>query len=136
MNGMRASSRVARPVRYMAMRSTLEECEAGNVVPQLVEPQPRLSWIAARLVHHAPLVTGEVLGLGLGAEVGAVLEEQEGAGVVGAVEGLPGDQRGVQAATFGQGQLGRQHGLDRPVVPGRHLDLAPLGGLALFSPVA
>src|SRR5579859_883632 len=27
----------------------------GDLIPQRIEPEPRLPWIIARLVHHAPL---------------------------------------------------------------------------------
>ena len=37
---------------------------------------------SSRLVHHAPLVARQVLGVGLVGEVGAVGEEEQGLGVV------------------------------------------------------
>ena len=38
-----------------------------NLVPEGVEPEPRLSGVAPGLVHHAPLVARQVL---VGCEIG------------------------------------------------------------------
>src|SRR6516164_7623830 len=49
---------------------------AGDVVPQLEQPEPGLAGVAAGLVHHAPLVAGEVLSVGPVVVVVAVRKEQ------------------------------------------------------------
>src|SRR5579875_2500313 len=68
--------------------------EARDVVPELVEPQPRLAGVAAGLVHDPPLVTEEVLGPGPVRVVAAVLQEEQGLGEVGPVEAVAGDEGG------------------------------------------
>ena len=90
--------------------------EAGYLVPESVEPQPRLARVAARLVHDAPLATGQVLGAGLLGEVLAVFQEQQRFGEVRAVEGLVGDQVGVERPAAGKAQLGCDYKRDRPVI--------------------
>ena len=71
----------------MAMRSMLSELlEPVHVVPHLEQPQPGLARVAAGLVHHAPLVAGQVLGGRQAVVVVAVGEEQQRLGEVGAVE--------------------------------------------------
>ena len=51
--------------------------ERRHLVPEGVEPHPRLARGVADLVHHAPLVTGKILGAGLILEVGPVGEQQQ-----------------------------------------------------------
>jgi hypothetical protein len=61
MNGMN-SSIVQMPVIRTAQMSTLAACEVaepGQVLPELVEPEPGLAGVAAGLVHDAPLAAGQ-----------------------------------------------------------------------------
>src|SRR6516164_8278522 len=114
---------------------------AGDVVPQLEQPQPGLAGVGAGLVHHAPGVAGQALGGGQAGVVLAVVEEQQRLGVVGAVELALGEQVGVDGAGAGQGELAGQHDRDRPVDAGRddrqaagELDLGQ-GGVVVGGPL-
>src|ERR1019366_4569429 len=89
--------------------------EARNLVPQGVEPEPGLTGVAAGLVHDPPLGTGEVIRRGLVREVLPVFEEEQGLGAVGPVEGLIGDEVGIEGSATGQGQLGGDELWYRPV---------------------
>src|SRR6266480_6455361 len=63
-----------------------------DLIPDGVEPQPRLARVAARLVHHSPLVAEQMLGFGAFCEQPAVAHEQQRLRVVGLEELSAGQQ--------------------------------------------
>src|SRR6266480_5413322 len=103
-----------------------------HVVPHLEQPQPGLAGVAAGLVHHPPIVTGQVLSGRQIVVVVAIRQEQQRLGEVGAVELALGEQVGVDRAAAGQGELAGQDDRDRAVVARRHhrvaVDELHLGG--------
>src|SRR6266540_3656397 len=98
--------------------------ERLDLVPEGVQPQPRLPWPVPGLVHHAPLLTEQVLASGLVLEVAARRDEQDGFGVVGLVELAGGQERAVQATGPSLEQQRRQHGRDGAVIAGWQRRLA------------
>src|SRR5450759_3061490 len=93
--------------------------ERLDLIPERIEPQPRLARPAAGLVHHPPLVTAEILRPGGVLQVGAVGQEEQRLGVVGGVEPVLGDQKSVQRAGLSEPEQPGHQQRDRAVVAGR-----------------
>jgi hypothetical protein len=105
--------------------SAFSEVENGlHLVPEGVEPQPRLPGEVPGLVHHPPLRSEQVLLLGAALEVAAVGEEEQRLGEVRLVEARGCQERAVERpAARHQQQVGHQR-RHRSVVPGRELQPA------------
>ena len=106
MKGNRASSIVSshhdRPHLDVAVGGGVHR---GHLVPQGVEPEPRLAGEVPGLVHHSPLVALEMTQARQVGHVGAVGDEQERLGVVGRVQLGRGEQGAVESS-------GSRHGLE------------------------
>src|ERR1035441_3330347 len=81
--------------------SVAARVEGRDLVPEGVQPQPGLAGVVARLVHHAPLITREVLLLGMVRQVAAVGQEQKRQREVCGVKTRLRDERLVQRARAG-----------------------------------
>ncbi len=94
--------------------------ERRHLVPEGVEPEPRLAGVVPRLVHHSPLAAEQVLLRGEVLEVAAVREEEQRPSC--SSSGRSGRSRASapsSAAAAGHRKQVRHQGRDRAVARGR-----------------
>jgi hypothetical protein len=124
MNGTSARSDVRPIIRMMTRRSVfVGGVEGRDLVPEREEPQPGLARILAGLVHHSPLVAGEVLVGGKAGQVRAVAHEEQRLGEVGLVEVAAAGQQAVERAGPGEVEQAGHQIRHRAVVAGGNGDL-------------
>src|SRR5439155_17000887 len=81
-----------------------------DLVPERIQPEPRLPRVAAGLVHDSPLLAQQALFFGARFQQATVGHEQQRLGVVGLEELLARQQIAIEAAALREREQSAHHG--------------------------